>query len=197
MANILLYLTHPNPESLNAAAANALHEQLKNQGHTVRFKDLYRTDFDPVLGGEDFAAWEKGSVPDAVAKEQEDITWADALAFVYPIWWNERPAKLKGYIDRVFTHGFAFAYGEKGVIGKLKGKRAFVAVTYGSPEALYDGLNISKENLASSMKKGTLNFCGIEEVEFVETFGILTTPDGSKPKEHLEKVETAAKKFFG
>jgi len=30
---------------------------------------------------------------------QEQITWADELVFVYPIWWYDAPAILKNWFD--------------------------------------------------------------------------------------------------
>ncbi len=32
----------------------------------------------------------------------------DNIVFVFPIWWHNIPAMLKGYIDRVFNYGFAY-----------------------------------------------------------------------------------------
>ena len=194
MANILLVLTHPNPDSLNAATAKSIQQALEKDGHTVRFKDLYRADFDPVLDMKDFQEWGKGSVPAAVKKEQEDMTWADGLAFVHPIWWNAMPAELKGWLDRTLTKGYAWDFNEQGLDGKLAGKKAFVATTMGSPEQLYDGLNISMDKINDHLRKGTLNFCGIREVKFVETFGVLM--DESAPERHIKDATEGAVAFF-
>jgi NAD(P)H dehydrogenase (quinone) len=40
-------------------------------------------------------------VPADVEVEQGKIDHADALAFVYTVWWSDCPAKLKGWFDRV------------------------------------------------------------------------------------------------
>ncbi len=32
----------------------------------------------------------------------------DALAFIFPVWWFNLPAMLKGYIDRVWNNSFAY-----------------------------------------------------------------------------------------
>ena len=77
MSNVLLVLAHPNPDSLNGATAKSVEIALTKEGHKVRFKSLYETGFDPILGFKDFNAWQQGKVPDDVAKEQEDIKWAD------------------------------------------------------------------------------------------------------------------------
>ena len=54
------------------------------------------------------------TVPD-MEKYRNLITWADQIIFIYPIWWSGMPAMLKGFIDRVFTAGFAYSYGKEGL----------------------------------------------------------------------------------
>ena len=196
MSNILLVLAHPNAESLNGATAKSIEVALAKEGHKVRFKNLYESGFDPILGFKDFSAWQEGKVPDDVAKEQEDITWADGLAFVYPIWWHERPAILKGWIDRTFTKGYAWDFDENGRVGKLKDKKAFVAATYGSPVAIYEDLNVDMENLFSSVEKGTLGFCGITDTKFVDEFAVLMQ-DRDANEAYLERATKEAVEFFG
>ena len=194
MANVLIVFTHPNPDSLNGAAAKAVKEAAENGGHSVKYKDLYRMDFDPILGMKDFTAWGKGEVPADVKAEQEDWDWADKLAFIYPIWWNERPAKLKGYLDRVLTKGWGWDTNEQGLVQKLAGKEALVAVTYGSPDGLYDYLTIDQDHIIDNMNKGTMRFTGVKVTETVETYGVLAEPN--KPEAYLNDVKAAAKRFF-
>lgn len=195
MAKVLLTLTHPNPDSLNGAIAKKLQSTLEQGGHEVRFKDIYSLDFDPVLGMEDFQAWGRGEVPAAVKREQEDVQWADHLAFVFPIWWHEQPAKLKGWIDRVLTKGFAWDFSETGRVGLLSAKKAFVAVTYGSPVPIYDELDIDRDVIKQPMVKGTLKFCGIDNVRYVEEFGVLVQ-DRAANEAYVERVASEAKAFF-
>ena len=46
-----------------------------------------------------------------VLDEQKKINQADAIVFIYPVFWTEAPAKLVGWFDRVWSYGFA--YGDK------------------------------------------------------------------------------------
>jgi putative NADPH-quinone reductase len=60
---------------------------------------------------------------------------ADGLIFVYPTWWYGLPAMLKGWLDRVWQPGVAFAI-EDGAFrtNYLTGvKRFAVITTHGSP----------------------------------------------------------------
>jgi NAD(P)H dehydrogenase (quinone) len=47
-------------------------------------------------------------VPEDAAAEQKKINSSDALVFIYPVFWTDVPAKLKGWFDRVWTYGFAY-----------------------------------------------------------------------------------------
>jgi putative NADPH-quinone reductase len=38
----------------------------------------------------------------------EDLRWCNAIVFVFPTWWFNFPAALKGYFDRVITPGVGF-----------------------------------------------------------------------------------------
>jgi len=195
MANVLITLAHPNRQSLNGAVANRAKAVAEEAGHSVRINDVYKKGFDCCLDMKDFEAWGKGEVLDDVAAEQKDVDWADVLGFVYPIWWNERPAKLKGWCDRVLTKGWAWDFNESGLVSKLKGKRAFVAVTYGSPQGLYDHLGTDLEKLRQPMEKGTLNFCGITDIEWIEELGVLGQ-DREANESYVERVGEKVRAFL-
>lgn len=57
----------------------------------------------------------------------------DAIAFIYPVFWTEAPAKLVGWFDRVWT--FGFAYGPATKMKKLK-KALVIAIAGNTMEAL-------------------------------------------------------------
>ncbi|MDR2672264.1 MAG: NAD(P)H-dependent oxidoreductase [Coriobacteriales bacterium] len=69
--------------------------------------------FSPDLTPEEYAresAYE-ASAPVAadVAAEQAALAAADVWVFIYPVWWTDCPAKMKGWFDRVWTVGFVYA----------------------------------------------------------------------------------------
>jgi NAD(P)H dehydrogenase (quinone) len=43
-----------------------------------------------------------------VITEHEKLSQADVWVFIYPVWWTDCPAKMKGWFDRVWTVGFAY-----------------------------------------------------------------------------------------
>jgi NAD(P)H dehydrogenase (quinone) len=52
--------------------------------------------------------------PKDVAIQQDKVRAANALAFIAPMYFVGLPAILKGWIERVFTLGFAFGLAPEG-----------------------------------------------------------------------------------
>ena len=189
MSKVLLVYCHPNPKSFNHALRERLEAEIKANGSEVRTRDLYEMKFDPSLDGEDFTEMKSGKIPADIAAEQDEMRWADRLAFIYPLWWFDRPALVKGYIDRVYSYGFAFKYGAGGAEGLLPHKRALVIMTTGTPEAILEPV---KATLPIAMRDGTLKFSGVKEVLWKTFYGVISASDADR-KVMLEQVPGLAK----
>lgn len=64
--------------------------------------------------------------------------------FIYPIWWTEMSAVMKGFIDRVFSYGY-----DQGVQkGLLKGKLTTVINTHGKSKAEYEDIEMDKASFS-------------------------------------------------
>ncbi|MDR1613824.1 MAG: NAD(P)H-dependent oxidoreductase [Planctomycetota bacterium] len=131
---ILTIYSHPIPDSFNAAILTAISEEVALRGHEHNIRDLYKMGFNPVLGIADFEQFNRGTIPADIKKEQDAIRKADILFLVHPIWWSGMPAILKGWIERVFSYGFAYGHDSKGVKALLTGKKAVIVNTTGGTE---------------------------------------------------------------
>ena len=60
--------------------------------------------------------------PKDVLEQQAKVASAQALAFIAPVWFVGFPAILKGWIERVFTLGFAFGITPDGWRGDIRGR---------------------------------------------------------------------------
>ncbi len=60
--------------------------------------------------------------PRDVVEQQTKVAAAQGLAFISPLWFVGFPAILKGWIERVYTPGFAFGLKMEGWNGSLKGR---------------------------------------------------------------------------
>lgn len=183
---ILTIFAHPKATSLNHSILEIVQGEAKARGHEIRTRDLYEMNFNPVLSSSELGHTD-GKVSEDVRLEQEHITWAEALIFIYPIWWYDRPAILKGWVDRVLTHGFAYGPSPNGIVGLLKNRRALVFQTAGASENTYreNGGSLIVEK---SMSHGTLRYCGIDDVD-IQTFYSVFTATGQHHSEIAETVK--------
>lgn len=122
----LVVLGHPSPDSFNAAVAEAYCAEVRRCGQVATLRDLYALGFDPRLGvGEGPGVG--GAPPSDVAEDVALLHDADAIILIHPIWFGLPPAIIKGYVDRVFGHGFALgAMKQGGPQPNLAGKRLMV-----------------------------------------------------------------------
>lgn len=110
--NVLIVYSHPSKESYTYQILEQLKEVLLQRAWSVEISDLYAMDFQSDMSAteysrEGFARMELPLSKD-VLNEQEKINKADCVIFLYPVWWSDCPAKLKGWFDRVYSVGFAY-----------------------------------------------------------------------------------------
>ena len=53
-------------------------------------------------------AFDENRLAEDIKEEQDKLRSADLLILQFPLYWMGFPAILKGWIDRIFSHGFAF-----------------------------------------------------------------------------------------
>lgn len=102
--HVLAVLDHPNPGSFSAAAAARFLEGARGAGHSTELADLYAEGFDPRWTMADA----QGDTPADVRAEQDRIARADAICLVFPLFWWGMPAMTKGWVDRVWSWGWAY-----------------------------------------------------------------------------------------
>src|SRR5687767_3533159 len=183
--NILIILGHPLKDSLCGALAQSYKKGVVDAGVQVREMALADLRFDPDV--RQVSPRDQAHEED-ILRAKEWIAWADHIVFVYPTWWGTMPALLKGFLDRVFTPGFAFEEIEGGVTGYgklLRGKSAAIITTMDTPILINKWVNKSPGN--NALKKATLQFCGVNPVK-VTNFSPLKKADVKKRQRWLEKV---------
>jgi putative NADPH-quinone reductase len=183
--NIAVIVGHPYPESYCNALAQAYTKGAADSGAEVRIIDLGRISFDPILK---YGYHQRTELEPDLLAAQETIRWADHLVFVYPNWWGSMPALLKGFFDRAFLPGYAFKSKPNSLMTEklLKGKTARLIVTMDSPLWYYRlALKRAGHHI---MKRGILQFCGINPVKITE-IGMVKTTSMEVREKWLRKVE--------
>ena len=160
MKNLIVY-AHPNSGSLNHFFKQTVLESLQESGEEIAVRDLNDIHFNPVLSLADMNGQRMGTVADDVKTEQDFITWADRIIFIYPIWWTGMPAIMKGYIDRVFSYGFAYRYDQGVQKGLLTGKKTIIINSHGKSNAEYEAMGMDKALILTS-DTGIFTYSGLE-----------------------------------
>ena len=195
--HLLLVFAHPLEDSFAAAVARTAKETLEAGGHSVDMLDLYREGFDPRLTeterrGYHNTPYDISAVDDVVAR----LRAADGVIFVFPQWWFNFPAILKGFFDRVFAPGVAFDHDAAGgrIVPKLGNIKMFWALTTtGSPwwvVHLYMGNPVRR-----LLRRGIAAFCA-KGVDFrmINLYDMDRSTD-AKRKAHLQRIRQALSKI--
>ena len=156
--NVLVILGHGSNSSFSAAVAETYAKAAEAAGHTVRVLRLADLQFDALLHGSN--PHHQALEPDPLAA-QENIVWAQHIAWVFPVWWGGVPALLKGSFDRAFVSGWAFKFntGSPFPVPLLKGRTAHLLVPMDTPPWYYAWVYCMPA--IHQMRKTTLAFCGI------------------------------------
>jgi NAD(P)H dehydrogenase (quinone) len=159
----LIVVDHDDSRSLTHALAQEIARGLSaaNPANTFEIADLHAEGFDPRFTKADWAVHHRESRPPAdVLAEQARIDRADALVLVYPVFWWAMPALLKGWIDRVFSNGWAFDFnGNEKLVKKLGHLPVHLVGVGGADEDVY-----ARHGYGAAMQvqidHGIFDYCG-------------------------------------
>lgn len=191
---VSVVLAHPENKSFNHAIANTVVEELKKNGHSVFFHDLYSEKFNPVLCEEEIPG--DIVIPYDVQRYCEEIAQSEGIVIIHPNWWGQPPAILKGWIDRVIRPGVAYEFlggdsGEGIPRGLLKAKTAIVFNTSNTdPEREQE---VFGDPLETLWKNCIFGLCGINEF-YRRTFSTVVTSTEDQRKQWLQEVKEIIKK---
>ncbi|HEU0201507.1 MAG TPA: NAD(P)H-dependent oxidoreductase [Burkholderiaceae bacterium] len=137
--------------------------------------------------------------PRDVAEQQRKVAWAEALAFISPVYFVGFPAILKGWVERVFTLGFAFSLKPEAWRGDVRGrlpllthKKALIINTTIFDQAAYDsGLGAAMKVLIDDF---ALRYPGIQSVEHVY-FHAIHGADAQTRATYLQRAYALGKDF--
>jgi NAD(P)H dehydrogenase (quinone) len=137
--------------------------------------------------------------PGDVREQQKKVAKAQALVFISPVWFVGFPAILKGWIERVFTLGFAYSLTSAGWHGDIRGrlpllghdKALIINTTIFNEEAYQNGL---REAIRQLIDEFTLHFPGIKKVEH-EYFYAVNMADQKTLQDYLHRAYLLGKNF--
>jgi NAD(P)H dehydrogenase (quinone) len=137
--------------------------------------------------------------PKDVLAQQRKVARAEALAFIAPVHFLGFPAMLKGWLDRVWTPGFAYDLSADAWRGDIDGRqprltheKALIIQTTIFDRRAYDrGL---REAMRMVIDEFTLTYPGIKHVEH-EYFYAVHGADAATRRGYLEKAYALGRRF--
>ncbi len=155
---ILIINGHPHRESY-AKALTDIYQHAAQEFEEVERLDLVDLDFNPILK---YGYHQRTPHEPDLVRAMDLLKRADHLVLVFPVWWGQMPALLKGFIDRVFLPGHFFAYHENGYTRDrlMSGKTARVIMTMDAP-TWFDRWVYGRPAYRA-VKQVILNYCGYQ-----------------------------------
>jgi NAD(P)H dehydrogenase (quinone) len=137
--------------------------------------------------------------PKDVLAQQQKVARAEALAFIAPVHFLSFPAILKGWLDRVWTPGFAYDLTPEAWRGDINGRRprlshekALILQTTIFNKQAYDaGL---RDAMRTVIDEFTLTYPGIKAVEH-EYFYAVHGADDATRRGYLERAHALGRQF--
>ena len=189
--HVYVVFAHPSTRSFSASVLDALTRGLADAGHTFEIADLYRMDFQSELNEEQYFREISGDpdlpVPPDVAAEQAKIDRADGLVFIFPLWWSDAPAKLKGWFDRVLTCGYAYLYDADGARGtRMSVEKALVICSAGHTAEHLEEIGVAG-SMRTIMLRDRLLGVGVKRAG-LEILGGMMPNDDSRREPNLRRA---------
>ena len=187
-----IVFAHPNLQSYNGQLRNTAIQSLEEIGWTVTVSDLFQMKFKASADEDDFTelynsdffdlqteqnvASKNGTYADDIKREHQLLSEADIIIFQFPLWWYSMPGILKGYIDRVFSMGWAYGGGQA-----LAGKKILVSITTGAPELAWTEDNRGTiKDIFKHLFVGTFGLCGLQPLKPFIVYGAKRQTDDDK-----------------
>lgn len=189
----LIVLSHPVPASLTHEIASHVGRGISDRGtDTFEIADLTEEGFDPRFSAGDFSAHRgKADSPADVVAEQARVDRADALVLVFPVYWWAMPALMKGWIDRVFSNGWAYDDSGDKVIKKLGRLPVHLVGIGGADSGTYERHGYF-EAMKAQIDHGIFDYCGAP----LKTSSLLLESDGDDQQANLRSAIAIGQGIF-
>ncbi|EXG83697.1 putative NADPH-quinone reductase (modulator of drug activity B) [Clostridium sp. ASBs410] len=154
---VTIVFAHPWHGSFNKAILDTITNVLVKEKKEYQVIDLNKESFNPVMTEGELALYSKGQHKDPlVTKYQNMLRKTDEIIFLFPLWWFDAPAILKGFIDKVMLKNFSYTETSTGLKGKLTHIKSAKVITTGqSPRwyiKLFAGNMIQKTFINATLK---------------------------------------------
>jgi NAD(P)H dehydrogenase (quinone) len=137
--------------------------------------------------------------PRDIVEQQKKVAEAQGLVIISPVWFVGFPAILKGWIERVFTYGFAYSLTPEGWSGDIKGrvplfkheKALLISTTLFNEESYHNGI---KDAMTKLIDDFGFRYPGVKNVEHIYFYSVSAVGDEAR-RSYLQEAYRLGKEF--
>ncbi|PND41668.1 NAD(P)H-dependent oxidoreductase [Leuconostoc mesenteroides] len=186
---IVIIYCHPYQKSFTHAVLESVQENLSNHNTPYKTINLYQDKFEPIYDLEELRIFSTGGTHDPLVEKYLNLLKsADSVIFITPIWWNDLPGMLKGFINKVMKEGDGLShtvtkYGIKGGLTNIK--HAYVLTSSTSPTfyfKIFMGNGIQKIFINQTLKQ-----IGIKKRTWIN-FGRISNSTKLRRQKYLSRI---------
>lgn len=161
MKRNLIIFANPKKDSFTECLATVVEKTCESINMVTQTNDLYSMNFNPLLTEQEISDMSNNIYAPDVEEEHDKIRWANVLTFIYPIWWANMPAMMKGYIDRVIAKNFAYENNDGDIKGLLTNKKVIILSPMGNSACHYEA-NGMYNAMDKATEEAIFQFCGMK-----------------------------------
>lgn len=183
-----IVLAHPWHGSFNKVIMDTVISELEKKNKAYHVIDLNKDGFNPVLSEADLALFSKGLTSDTLVQTYQDyLNNSDALVFIFPIWWFDTLAILKGFFDKVMLKGFAYQETSAGLKGQLTHIKTTTILTTSQAPTWYVKF-FAGNPIQGTLINRSLKGMGLKNVKWLNS-DMISTGKEAKRIAYLDKVK--------
>ncbi len=182
--SVTIVYAHPWNESFNHAVLTRTISLLEEKGENITLIDLYKDGFDPVMSEQDLALYSKGKSTDKLVERYNQILdQTSKIIFIFPIWWYDMPAILRGFFDKVMLKNSAYTSDNEGLHGLRKINETLILTT--SSTSTDNLVNLFGDPVNGTIINGTFRAVGFYHAKWSNLGGADKITDAER-KEYLD-----------
>ena len=180
-----IIFAHPWHDSFNKAVLDESVNTLDKKSVEYNVIDLNKDNFDPVLNEEELRLYKRGESNDPLVKKyNEYLDETDNIILIFPIWWYDMPAIMRGFFDKVMLKDSSYTEDEQGLHPIRNIKNTLVLT---SSSAADDFLVKTAGDPINTMIATTFSCIGFNNITWMNLGGFPANTVEER-KAHLEKI---------
>lgn len=178
MKTAIIY-AHPWDGSFNNSILKTVIKTLETKNEEFILIDLYEDGFNPVTSKVELSLYGKGGIVDPLVEHYATILDnAQDIIFVFPIWWYDAPAILRGFLDKALVKNRLWKDGDSGLIPIRSFNKTLVITTSGEPTEVLE--NEYGNTITNTMINGTLKSVGMKDAKWINCGNVHTISEDDR-----------------